>query len=87
MTTVVVTRDVNGILIWKPGTEVQLVRMSWYTSDFWGPRQESKNQVWVAKGFFKLLFNEKDTANYFPELLASMEMNTKCEATLNIHKN
>jgi len=75
MTTVIVTRDNNGVQVWKPGTQVELTRMHWYKfGNFWGEQQESDNSVWTSKGFNKLLFNEKQVENWFPELLALIQL-------------
>lgn len=69
MAKVVVTRDKNGILVWKPGTQVQLRKLTgWDALNFWGGTEECETPVWTSKGLFRLLFNEKESIKYFPEL-------------------
>lgn len=85
MTTVVVTRDANGIQIWKPGTDVQLVHADFSAStDFWGKRWISKTPVWVSHGFFKLLFNEKQCEQWFPELYTVLSLNERRDMQLQV---
>lgn len=75
MSRMVITRDKNGVLVWKPGTKVELSCLRWWDAlDFWSKQSQSDEPVWTSKGFNKLLFNEKQVREWFPELVEHIDV-------------